>query len=497
MVVWGMRLPLRGLPVDGAAVVLLLATTTCHGTAAVVDGGSETHDGSLDGAGHGDASRDSARALDGKADTAAARDSSPDAVRDTSAPGDAGADDAPCVGAPFPSVLHTRGRSLVDGHGCTLPRMKGFSIQIGPWSQATLDSIAARGATFERLVLFWDALQSSDCAALSSDAQTYISNIDQHLTWAANAGIYTELDIHLNVGRIPACASGGASELVDYMSHGQWITQYLAERYGSTSSAEYTKDVVGFGLNEPPPVSEPPPSDSNTVMETNQATMLSWIRGSGGVGGYAPTWIGFVAYAYANSTPIFNANPGQSNQCSTCANANPTAYDAVGGNVILDFHEYMMGCTSTWTSGNPGLPASACDGRQFNGEIFTVANGGWALGTGDSSNPAYPAGGESEATAQSQIANFVYPYTRFSHEAQIPFMIGEFGWDPAVNTTGDINLINDYMSLWATASPAIEMEWDYNVSQSQDGWAADPGSSAPGAAANGWLSFTNAFFAGP
>jgi hypothetical protein len=29
--------------------------------------------------------------------------------------------------------------------------MKGFSIQVGPWSQGTLDAIASKGATFERL----------------------------------------------------------------------------------------------------------------------------------------------------------------------------------------------------------------------------------------------------------------------------------------------------------------------------------------------------------
>ena len=398
-----------------------------------------------------------------------------------------------CTRAAFPSVLRTSGRTLVDANGCTLAPMKGFSIQIGPWSQATMYSIAAKGGRFERLVLFWDALQSTDCSALSAAGATYISEVDQQLAWAQAAGIYTELDIHLNVGRIPACASGGATEFDDYMSHGQWITQYLAQRYGSPSSPEYSKDVVGFGLNEPPPVSEPPPSDSNTLMETNQSRMLSWIRGSGGTGGYAPNWIGFVAYAYANSTPIFNALPGQKNQCSTCANANPNAYDSVGGNVILDFHDYLTGCTSAWTAAYPNSTADACDGREYDGEVYNDSDGGWEVNSGEAAYPSYPIAGESEATARAQLANYIYPYTKFTKEASIPLMIGEFGWDATANTTGGGSYLSDLMASWKSASPAIEIEWDYDVTQSHDGWAGDPGTSAAGANSNGWSTFTNAF----
>jgi Cellulase (glycosyl hydrolase family 5) len=402
---------------------------------------------------------------------------------------------SPCSPAPFPSVLHTRGRTLIDANGCTLPVMKGFSIQIGPWSEGTMKSIAAKGVKFERLVLFWDELQSTDCSALSATGQTYIAEIDQQLAWARAAGIYTELDLHLNVGRIPACASGGATEFDDYTSHGQWITQFLARRFGSTSSPEYTADVVGFGLNEPAPVSEPPPANSNTIMEHDQSTMLSWIRGPGGTGGYAPQWIGFVAYAYANATPIFNALPGQTNQCSTCANGNPNAYDSVGGNIVLDFHDYLVGCTSGWAAANPGSPADDCDGREYDGEVYNDSNGGWEVNAGESIYRTYPISGESEATARAQLANYIYPYTKFTKEANIPLMIGEFGWDAAVNTTGGRSYLTDLMASWSSASPAIELEWDYGVTQSHDGWASDPGSSALSADNSGWSSFAGAFLA--
>jgi len=395
-----------------------------------------------------------------------------------------------CTRAPFPSVLHTSGRTIVDAHGCTLPLLKGFSIQIGPWSQSTLGLIAAKGATIERLAVFWDDLQSTDCSDLSLSGQTYVSDIDEQLAWAQKAKIYTELDLHLLAGRAPRCAKG-PSELDKYMNSGRWITQYLANRYGNTSSAHYTKDVIGFGLNEPPPDNTNAPN-VNTILESDQSTMLRWIRGPRGAGGSAPQWIGFVAYGYASSTPIYNANPRQTNQCRFCANANPHAYDAIGGNVILDLHEYMMGCSNAWKSSTK-LPASSCDGREYNGSEYTVANGGWQVNTGDSRNPAYPIRGESEATAQTQLGNFLYPYDVFSREADIPLMIGEFGWEGATNTTGGLNLIHDYMTSWRPAAPVIEMEWEYNVDQFRDPWAVDPGSSARGADPNGWLDFTNAF----
>jgi len=400
---------------------------------------------------------------------------------------------ASCTRAPFPSVLHTSGRTIVDARGCTLPLLKGFSIEVGPWSQSTLRSIATKGATIERLAVFWDDLQAANCSKLSPSGTTYVSEIDQHLAWARKVKIYTELDLHLITGREPRCARG-SSELGKYMNSGRWITQYLANRFGNTSSGHYTKDVIGFGLNEPPPNNDNA-ANVNTILETDQSTMLSWIRGPRGAGGVAPHWIGFVAYGYASSTPIYNANPGQTNQCRSCANAKPRAYDAIGGNVILDLHEYMMGCTSAWTS-STSRPASSCDGRQYNGSQYTVANGGWQINTGDSKNPAYPVRGESGATARTQLANFLYPYYLFSREANIPLMIGEFGWEGATNTAGGLRLIDDYMSSWRRASPVIEMEWEYNVNQIQDPWAVDPGRFARGVDLDGWLNFTNAFMTG-
>jgi hypothetical protein len=407
--------------------------------------------------------------------------------------GDATPTPGSCTPAPFPSVLHTNGRVITDANGCVLPSMKGFSIQIGPWPQSTLNAIAAKGGRFERLVLMWNLLQSNNCSSLSApNAATYVSDIDAHLAEAQAAGIYTELDIHLNVGQVPACATNGSSESTKYINDGQWITQYLANRYGNPSSPQYTKDVVGFGLNEPPPPDATTPANYNPALEQIQRTMLTWIRGANGSGGDAPQWMGFVAYAWANQAPVFNA-PGETSNCSYCVPANPTAYASVGGNVILDFHDYMFGCiSSVWTAETGNSNAADCDGRNNTGGTYADTNGGYQITSGDSSYRNYPAGGESETTASQQLNNYIAPYKTFAASANIPLMIGEFGWDASINTTGAANYMNDLQASWQSAAPVIEMEWDYDVTQSHDGWAAEP--TTNGSDSTGWLTLTNTFF---
>jgi hypothetical protein len=380
--------------------------------------------------------------------------------------------------------------------------MKGFSIQVGPWSQGTLDAIASKGATFERLVVFWNALQDSDCAALSSAGASYVSNIDQHLAWAKSAGIYTELELHLNVGRVPPCSTAnmpaGSSETDDYITHGQWITHYLADRYGNPGSPQYTKDVIGFGVNEPPPPSAASLDAANPALEAVQSTMLAWVRGANGTGGPAPAWIGFVAYAWANSAPIPNAAFGGQNNQSFAA-ANPLAYDGVGGNVVLDAHDYFTGCAlSAWGgSGDPGN----CDGRNRYGMPFHDTSGGPEIEVADGIYTTYPPAqsgntGETRLLAQRQLASWIRPYVTFTSNASIPLMIGEFGWSATgmADDGSDLAYIQDLMASWGPAFPVIEMEWDYDVTQSHDGWAANPGSGARGDIdPDGWLAFTDAW----
>jgi hypothetical protein len=424
----------------------------------------------------------------------------------------------PALGAPaskaaaFPDVLHACGTRLCDSTGAQIPRLQGFSIQDGgPWSQKKINQIHAEGATFLRMVVFWNKLQSTDCSSLSAQgAASYLTDLRTQAMEAETDGIYSYIELHLNTGQVPACADGGTGagdssyDFTRYMASGQWITNYLANYFGNPSNtATYVKSIVGFGLNEPPPpYGQGDATNVNTQMEQDQSTMITWFRGPGGKGGPAPQWIAFVAYPFASSTPIFNdAFPGQQNQCTKCANANPHAYDAVGGNVVLDVHDYLMGCTSKWHSVT-GLPPADCDGRQYNGEPYTTKNGGWAIHAGQSGYPTYPPAGENELTAQSQLAAFLKPYKDFTQQAQWPLMIGESGWAPPDNTQTGTEYATDLAASWAdtTNGPkaAIRMEWDFDTNETKDNWSAEPGSTcAPNECTGGWLDFTNTLFHAP
>jgi hypothetical protein len=348
--------------------------------------------------------------------------------------------------------LQTSGRTITGANGYVLSRLKGFSIQIGPWSQTALNDIAAKGGRIERLVVFWDTLEPSQGVVNS----TYVAQIDQHIAWAQSAGIYTEMEIHLNVGRDPSWTSGQTYELDKYTTYGKYVTQYLAYRYGSAASPQYTKDVIGFGVNEPPPDST---TDSIPSLETAQRTMISWFRTTG----YAPEWIGFVAEGYAAATPIYNP----SFQATTWHNADPHAYDSVGGNVILDVHDYGFGCDPSRLVA--GMTVANCDGRQWNGMTYPDWQGGESVSSG-----VYPPANTTESQARTQFFNYMAPYKSFSQQANIPLMIGEWGWEPTLDSNGTA-FITDKMAAWSDAGAVVEMQWDYNVNQSQDPWSVRPG----------------------
>jgi len=403
--------------------------------------------------------------------------------------------------AAFPSVLHTSAGHLLDANNHVMPRMKGFDIQAGRnLSQATYNVIKAEGnctsanPCFQRMVTFWADYQSSNCSAMTGST----SSLDNSIAYAANADIYTEIMLYYSGSAgssngTPSCASNGSSESTRYQNGGQYITQYLANRYGNPTSPEYTKAVVGFGINEPDPPDGTNSATVATALETMQKTMIGWFRDSGSQGAGAPNWIGFVNYVYAQSSPLMTGGD-TSGSCGNCANANPNAFSSVGGNVVLEVHDYFFDCTS-------GSNASTCDGRQWNGngydgQTWGTGNGGPGIGPDDSSNPAYPSSGVTRAQAQQEQANFMHPYAVFAGyngSSGWPLMVGEWGWAPSttsggVNTTGGTNYVDDLTAAWNNAGAAIELQWDYDDGAcGGDQWCAEPGST--------WQPVTNEFFA--
>ena len=355
--------------------------------------------------------------------------------------------------APFPSQLRASGRRIVDENGYVLPTMRGFNMHVGrgfTWPQSHFNDIAAVGGKINRAVLHWDDLEPSQGVISSTD----IGNLDVHVQRAAAAGIYTLLELHLNTGDTPSWTAGAGTEVERYSRYGQYVTQFLANRYGNPSSPHYTKAVIGFGLNEPP-LDDSTIRNGNTsipYLEGKQRQMISWMRAPG----HAPSWIGFVAYGYATQTPIYDdarMNP-------SAVDASPTAYDSVGGNVVIDVHDYAVKCNNT----DPN-----CDGRQWNGTMYPSYQGGPLIQTADSTFTSYT----STTTARGQQVAFLKPYKTFSTQAGIPLMLGEWGW-PA-GASGEVAYINDKMAAWADMAPAIEIQWNYDAAANSTIWASRPG----------------------
>jgi hypothetical protein len=355
--------------------------------------------------------------------------------------------------APFPSQLRASGRSLVDENNVVMPMLKGFNAQVVPWSQSDFVAMKSVGGGVVRQVIFWDAFQPNAPAAGvgingTGISQAVVDALDTQIKNTQAAGLYSFFSFHLNVNRDPAWTTGIANETQRYATHGKTLTQFLANRYGNPSSPQYTKSVIGLGLNEPMPVDSANP---NPGLESIQSNMISWFRAS------APQWIGFVTFAYASSTPIYD----RTWQSSTAADANPHAYDAVGGNVVVDLHDYFWGVRS-------GCVPS-------NGVSYTSPSAQVRWPNGLPHNECFAPMGTTYATSStvtSQHALFVAPFKQFSINANVPLMLGEWGW--VSSNSGASAYVTDAKKVWGDAGTVMQLQWDYDVTPSQEPFAAFP-----------------------
>lgn len=372
--------------------------------------------------------------------------------------------------AAFPSRLVVSGRRLVDENGYVMPTLRGFNIHTAAWSQSAYNAMAALdtrttpgaagSARFIRMVIKWDDIQPTN--ATSVDTSLMTPWLDPSISRAIAAGFYVQLEIHLNTGDVPAWATG-ADETAKFctLDQGKFLTQYLAKRYGDPTdplgAGQYSKGVIGLGLNEPPVNSTTMNSAAGSVpyLENHQATVFGWMRE------FAPNWIGFMAYSYGSGTPLYEG-PGED---TGKTDANPA--HAVYNNAVIDVHDYMT---------RVDTEVSTATGRQPNGGIYTVGNGGPARGPGD--DPSYV----STAIHKQQHLNFLKPYKDFSVANNIPVAMLEWGWTPIQNvystspgspTTGEVDFITDKMIAWNDMSPVAEAQWLYAESTG-DQWAAKP-----------------------
>jgi len=380
--------------------------------------------------------------------------------------------------AAFPSRLHASGRNLVDENGYVMPCLKGENIHNVPWAQSHFDAMAALGMKLVRVVILWDSWQPTN--GTSVDA-TQVSNMDLTIARAQAAGIYVMLEIHLNTGAYPSWANSTTDQTQKLVNHGQWLTEYLYNRYGNpadpTGAGKYSKAVIGFNVNEPPIDDSTVRNGdaSNTWVEDRLKIIHGWHRAIGS------SWISFVSTGYAQQTPIYDGAIGQN---SSGAAANPATYASIGGNIVYDIHMYLARDTREADS-----PTK--DGRQFNGQTYPVSNysaGAWQTG--------YDVGVDKEnyvssATHRAQQVKYLAPFAAMSQTYNVPVMIGEWGYSQTLTNdgqpnaggvaTGEADYITDMMLAWATLGATThggvaQLNWNYDVTPSNTPWCARPNS---------------------
>ena len=307
----------------------------------------------------------------------------------------------------FPQRLKATNRLITNSAGTPVDISRGFNIHaVADFAQSHFTDIAALGGKFLRIICRWDDFLRTS-GNISSSA---ITALDHTIARAAAAGLYCMIDFHIMTGSYPSWTSAQAAGEQKFKVYGQNLVQYLANRYGKTlGSPQYSVNVVGMGPNELPVDDTTVRNGTGSIpyLEAINRTWIGWMRT------YAPNWIGFVCFGDAAQTPL----KVTSETNSSYTEASTTAYDSVGGNVVLDLHDYMAGDTRT---------TAPYDGRQFNGQLYPISQGGPEIGTGDKASYA------PDSTFLAQHMAYVAPYKAFSISANIPLMIGE--WDGQLET---------------------------------------------------------------
>ena len=359
----------------------------------------------------------------------------------------------------FPSQLRAEGQTLVDEADAVVAGpgqpFKGFNIHPAGWSQGTYDSLYAEGVRILRAIVRWDDYETVEGVPTAGR----IAALDQHIERAEAAGIYTMIDWHMMDGAYPTWVA--VQGMTGLLADGNFLTTYLANRYGNPSGAKYTKAVLGMGVNEPP--TDASVNGWTGTLASQQSTWTGWIRAE------APDWIAFIGMAWAQGTPMHVS--GDSVRTDFIA-LSPTAFDSIGGNWVLDLHDYFLRDTRG-TTGNE-------DGRQYNGMTYAVANGGYMHGVGAENY-------SSAAYLIAQHQSFMRPYKTFCQANDVPLMVGEWGW-PEEGRTGEVAYIQDHIAGWTDANSAIEVHWNYDVTTNTvlNPFASHPGGPARAAVAE-WL----------
>ena len=334
------------------------------------------------------------------------------------------------IPAGFPSRLKAVTGRLIDENGADIGILKGMNVHVAPttssptfvWPQSDYTAMGQVGMRFVRHVIHWDVFEPTEDAL----NQTAIASLDTAISRAKTAGMYTLLEVHLNVGRVPAWAQDTSSEWSDFVANGRTITQYLAARYKDE------KAVIGFNPNEPPTVS------LTAIMDGYDQIVPWWQQ-------IAPAWPVWVSpSAYGNGTPTPRSGTP----------ASISRYQALnnGRGIIIEFHDYL----------NQGS-----DSYQANGSINPIQQGGTAEFHGWGGNYPY----RDTIQSRSDIALHLQPQTAFTTAGGFALAIAEFGMD---NRSGELAYVRDKIAAFRQARSVVECWWNYDTNVSNP-WAPRPG----------------------
>jgi hypothetical protein len=350
-------------------------------------------------------------------------------------------------------------------------------------------AIAAAGAQYVRAELQWAVAQPTEGSIDSS----WATAVDNLVANCANAGLYVWLNLEAGVDQ-PSWVSevGPTGSLQNLENNGQYWVQYLANRYGNSSSPEYSRAVMGIGINEPIPDYNDA-DDWVTTLIGEQATILGWARASG----YAPQWIVSIAAGGGSGCAMLPNVSGSGQTLQTFVGASTAPIP--GGNFMLEVHDPVKVATTNTSA--PYFPSN--DGRNTTYGFI----GPDIVEIGDTTYVGYPPAvtGVTQADMTAGMAAWWanYEFYASSEQANCPIYVAEGNWDPVVNNTGPgggfgAQYITDKLSLWAGLNPVPAMIgiWQYGTSQSADDFAMRPGTGPGivGATPDGWTYYADAFF---
>lgn len=353
--------------------------------------------------------------------------------------------------ATFPSRLRVADNRIFDENAYDITTdqpMRGFNVHTVPFSQGDYNTMAALGANFQRAVCHWDNFEITQGVIDSTGLTDYL---DVMVARAKAAGIYTLLEVHLNVGRIPSWVNQATGTEWDwFIRDGQTLTQTFATRYASE------KAVIGISINEPPTVFW------SSIM-TGFETIVPWYTS------LATTWPVFFSGGYAQQSWLPSGTGGGG--IVDLDVARMLALDVNKRGLVYDFHDYYVG------------PTGASPVYQSNGMIWPSTQGGTAIFGG-----TYP----DTSQARTDHIAFLAPQKALKDSnSRIALMMGEFsGGDmstTAASVTAERHFIADKITHFRSAGAVIECWWNYdNATIATNAFSARPSSTTRTSIATDW-----------